>query len=311
MACGAEAASFWRFATPPDVALARSDRYPLFRCRACGTATTVAEAENENLLYTEGAYAPPAKWSRTLVPLLRRLLALSQRRFVGDLGPRAAVVDVGGGHGDLARALADRGADVQAIDPHSAPTIHPSLLRRAGWRDAEIQRGSQDAVILWHVLEHLHEPAQALRHVRTWLRAEGRLFVAVPNLASLQATLGRDAWFQQDVPRHRTHFTRQGLVRCLGRAGFDIEQVRQTYLDQSVFGMWQTLVNTLTSQRNVLLRLVKAGGDNSKRAPARDLAVVTLVGPPLLGVALLLEAAALATRAGGSIVASARPAPGE
>ena len=66
---------------------------------------------------------------------------------------------------------------------------------------------SLDAAIAWHVLEHLDDPARPWRgSARGCARAAG-VVVACPNLASLQARIGGDRWFHQDVPRHRTHFT--------------------------------------------------------------------------------------------------------
>src|SRR5436190_2159200 len=75
----------------------------------------------------------------------------------------------------------------------------------------DLEPASQDAVVLWHVLEHLADPGEALRRIRRWLRPSGALVVAVPNLSSLQARIGGDRWFHQDVPRHRTQFSRAGL----------------------------------------------------------------------------------------------------
>ena len=68
--------------------------------------------------------------------------------------------------------------------------------------------------MMWHVLEHLDDrlgpsPTCAARC------PGGRLIVAVPNLSSLQARIGGDRWFHQDIPRHRTHFTEGGLLMLL------------------------------------------------------------------------------------------------
>ena len=43
----------------------------------------------------------------------------------------------------------------------------------------------------------------------------GTLVVAVPNLGSVQARIGGDRWFHQDVPRHRTHLTPAGASALL------------------------------------------------------------------------------------------------
>ena len=66
---------------------------------------------------------------------------------------------------------------------------------------------SFDAVVLWHVAEHLHDPATTLRNVASLLRPGGVLMIAVPNFGSPEAKIGKAGWFHLDVPRHVFHFT--------------------------------------------------------------------------------------------------------
>ena len=81
--------------------------------------------------------------------------------------------------------------------------------------EATFPPGEADLVVLWHVLEHLDVPAATLDRIRGWLKPGGRLVVAVPNISSVQAQIGEDRWFHQDVPRHRVHFSPEGLGALL------------------------------------------------------------------------------------------------
>jgi SAM-dependent methyltransferase len=78
-----------------------------------------------------------------------------------------------------------------------------------------------DAITLWDVLEHLHDPATSLRELRRILKPNGALFVRVPNAASYVARLCGRHWSGYDLPRHMTLFTPRTLSRMLGEAGFD------------------------------------------------------------------------------------------
>ena len=77
-----------------------------------------------------------------------------------------------------------------------------------------------DAIALWDVLEHLHDPLASLRELRRILRPGGVLFLRVPNAASYVARLCGRYWSGYDLPRHMTLFTPRTLAQALAEAGF-------------------------------------------------------------------------------------------
>ena len=114
-------------------------------------------------------------------------------------------------------------------------------------------------------------------------------------------------WFGQDVPRHRTHFTPGGARALLERSGFRVERIRQVLVEQNPLGMWQTLLNRLTVERDFAFRLSKGDLDRVPDAVRRrDLAVSVLAGALLAPVAVLLELGAGLAGRGGSMVIEAR-----
>ena len=133
--------------------------------------------------------------------------------------------------------------------------------------------------------------------------------IAVPNLAGVQARIGGDRWFHQDVPRHRTHFTPAAVSALLGRTGFAVERIRHVLVEQNPLGMWQTLLNRVTGERDFAFRLIKRDlGGVSAAARARDLALTAVLGLPLIPIAAVLELGAGIAGRGGSIVVEARAA---
>ena len=214
------------------------------------------------------------------------------------------MLDLGAGDGRLTRALARAGHRVTAVEPFRDPAAPGVEVVRAGVEDVELPGHAFDVAVLWHVLEHLAEPAAALERVHGWLAPEGRLLVGVPNLGSLQARLGGDRWFHLDAERHLVHFTPGGLTRLLARAGFHVVERRFTLLDQAVPGMWLTLLNRLTRRRDALRAFVRR-----EPVEARDLAITAVAAGPLLVGGALLELAAAAAGRGGAIAVLARPAP--
>ena len=313
-ACGEDRLRPWRAATSSEPALSSRASYELLRCDACGTAALPPGAQSASL-YEKGSYAEPADAWRPLALATRRLVTWDRRRMLGELRPASRVLEVGAGRGELLVELAAQGHRVAGLEPAGAGG---AVARAEGIEVSSLplerferEPKSCDLIVFWHVLEHLDVPLAALERVRPWLTPGGRLVVAVPNLRSLQARIGGDRWFHQDVPRHRTQFTPAGLDRLLLRAGFVRIRRRHPLIDQNPLGMWITLLNRLTAGRDIPLRLVKRARWSGGRATAaRDAAVVAVGGSLLLLPAVAMELAATVAGRGGTIVVECSSRPG-
>jgi SAM-dependent methyltransferase len=306
-ACGAAALRAWRSAPAAEPGLGP---VALLRCARCGTAVTASAAPSDGDLHETGAYGPGApRLARAAAPVLgafdRRRLRLLRRAAA----PPAALLDAGAGRGRFVAAARVAGYEASGLEPtargaDAALEVYGVTLQRAGIEDAAVGERSQDAVSLWHVLEHVDDPGRALDVVAGWLRPGGALLVGVPNLASAQARLGGARWFHLDLPRHRTHFTPAGLRALLDAHGFDVVSEHHVLAEHNPFGMWQSLVNRLTRRPSYLFHLLK------RNAPARspDL-LVSLLALPLAPFAALAELIAGLARRGGTIavVATRRP----
>lgn len=243
----------------------------------------------------------------------RRLVDRDRVRLLGPLEPGLRVIEVGAGRGRLVAALRSRGQDAVGIEPSRASSGvavgRGLLVEQVSIEQASFPAGEADLVVFWHVLEHLERPADALARARSWVKHRGRLVIAVPNLGSLQARIGGDRWFHQDVPRHRTQFTVKGVEELVRRSGFAPTRARHVMLDQNLLGMWLTLLNRLTRGRDVPLRFLKRDLRYSRRADAvRDAAISLTAGVALVPIAILLELTAALFGRGGSVVVQATPA---
>ncbi|MDX6581462.1 MAG: hypothetical protein QOI10_646 [Solirubrobacterales bacterium] len=310
-ACGRQSLTDWRPATASDPQLAGAGRFELRRCAVCGSGVTVGDAPDRAAMYEGGTYTPARGLARGLLAPLRSIAERDRLRFVSHLEAGSRVLEVGAGDGKLVAAMRAAGLDARGIDPSPAACAAAEAIgvevANVGVDDAEFAAGSEDAVVVWHALEHLDRPAEALARIRGWQAPGGALVVAVPNLASLQARLGGDRWFHQDVPRHRIHLTPAGAVALLERSGYRVERVRHLLVEQNPLGMWQTLLNRLTRERDFAFRALKRDlGQAGGVASLRDWTVTALAGPLLAPVAVIAELGAGICRRGGSIVVQAR-----
>jgi SAM-dependent methyltransferase len=265
--------------------------YPLPRCATCGSAVTGGDPPGPEH-YETGVYSRRPPRAAVLLEPALRVAAGQPARLLRRAGlpPGARVLDVGAGRGRQLAALRRAGFDARGIDPSG---------RGAGVARATLERHEDselDAVLLWHVLEHLEDPASSLTRVRSWLRPGGLVLVGVPNLGSAQAGVAGPGWLHLDVPRHRTHFTVEGLRRALERAGFDPGRPRHVVLEHNVPGMWMALLTRAGMRPGLPFHLLK----RTVRPRARDVALLA-AGALLLPVAAVLELAAAGARSGGTI----------
>jgi SAM-dependent methyltransferase len=142
------------------------------------------------------------------------------------------LLDVGCGVGFFVREASDAGFHAEGIEwserAVEAGKQQWNLVLAAGSFLAHDFGAEQfDVVTLWQVLEHLENPALALKKVRSLVRKGGIVVIAVPNFASVQATLFRRRWYHLDIPRHLFHFTPQALSRLLEQEGFRV--VRRSF----------------------------------------------------------------------------------
>lgn len=274
----------------------------MLRCTGCGSGVTAAAAPPG--AHDSGAYATTSpRLSRVAAPVLaafdRQRLSLLRRAGVA---PPARIVDAGAGRGRFVAAARRAGYDAVGVEPSrrgvtAAREAYGVDLVAAGIGDAPVDRA--DAVALWHVLEHLDDPAAALARIGGWLPPGGVLLVGVPNLASVQARLARSRWFHLDLPRHRVHFTPAGLDALLDRSGFDVVATDHVLAEHNPWGMWQSLVPT--AQPAYAYHLLK------RTVPPRPVPLaITAAALPLAPVAAAAELAAGLRGRGGTIAVTAR-----
>lgn len=273
--------------------------FPLSRCGECGTAVTGGDPPGP-AAYERGVYAPGAPRAAPVVGMVQRLTVGQPARVLTRAGirPGARVLDAGAGRGRLVAELRRRGLAAEGIEPsaRSAGAAARAGLPVARRSIDEHEDSGLDAVVVWHVLEHLDDPAAALQRMRSWLGPGGLMLVGVPNVASLQARIAGPAWMHFDVPRHRVHLTPGGLRSLFVRSGFKPGPTEHMVWEHNPAAMWMALLSRAGMSPAYPFHLLK------RNAPARsrDL-VLTLAGLPLVPVAVGMEAAAATGGRGGTI----------
>jgi SAM-dependent methyltransferase len=230
---------------------------------------------------------------------LLRITRGSLARRLDRAAPPGPVLDVGAGGGTLVAALRRRGREATGLERGAGPDL-AELSRDRG-------AGGWAAIVFWHSLEHLPEPAAALEHAAALLAADGVIVIAVPNSASLQARAFGDRWLALDLPRHLVHLTDGALRARLPQLGLRAERVGYLRGGQVVFCWLEGLVGTLPGRPRLYeaIRRPEARAA-SLSAPRRAFALGAAA--LLLPVALGATALEVLARRGGTVYVEARAA---
>ena len=131
------------------------------------------------------------------------------------------------------------------------------------------------------------------------------LFVAVPNVASLQARVFGPRWLHLDLPRHTVHLSTRALVRELRETGFAIDRVSQVRGGQIVIGWLDGLVGALPGNLH-LYQALRRQGARSVAMPRRARVAALAAGVVLLPVAAILSLIEIALGRSGTVYVEGR-----
>jgi SAM-dependent methyltransferase len=147
-----------------------------------------------------------------------------KRMYLDDMPP-GRLLDVGCGNGQFLALMQNEGWDVegQEVDPVAAELAlknHGVKIRVGRLEDIGYADDLFDAVVMSHVIEHVHGPIEILRECRRILKPGGCIVVITPNLQSLGHWYFRSCHMGLDPPRHLYLFTQRTLQNIARKAGF-------------------------------------------------------------------------------------------
>jgi SAM-dependent methyltransferase len=213
------------------------------------------------------------------------------------------VLDVGCGGGLFLQMLAERGVkNVVGLDfsldaanvawrRAGVPAVCATLSR------APLPPSSCAAVTMFHVLEHLYDPASYLDAAHQLLRPDGRLIVQVPNAACWQFLLLGERWNGIDVPRHLIDFRLSDVDSLLDSCGFEVLRHKHFSLRDNPAGLATSLAPTL----DPMARRMRQISETPRQRLMKDFLYMALVA-----VSIPFTLVEAACHAGSTIMVEAR-----
>jgi SAM-dependent methyltransferase len=274
-----------------------TEAFDLIRCSRCELGVTVPAPGDLARYYGERYYG--GRHAMTQRYCLRRRMRLLEQMARGTV--RGKLVDVGCGDGSF--LLEARRSGWTVLGTEVSDRIPSADLEIRGSID-DLRTGAPfDCITLWHSLEHLRSPAEALTELAGMLRPGGALLLAVPDSRGWQARLFGRHWLHLDVPRHLYHFSLPSLRAAFDRAGLDIVRVRHQELEYDLFGWIQSALNWIMPRPNILFdALTRRPGRVSPAVVAANLVLAGLLLVPAFGATVL----SAGVGRGGTLVVAGR-----
>ena len=156
-----------------------------------------------------------------------RFFAMLSRRY-GTKGAR--LLEIGSGLGHLVAQLEDTfqtyGMDLNhwAVK-QSRPVIHKTDVQTASAQELPFADSSFNVVIIKHIVEHLPDPARAIREIGRVTAPGGTLILATPNLSSLLKPWKGESWIGYQDPTHISLKPPEEWLNIIRSAGFSLRKV--------------------------------------------------------------------------------------
>jgi 2-polyprenyl-3-methyl-5-hydroxy-6-metoxy-1,4-benzoquinol methylase len=223
-------------------------------------------------------------------------IAFEARRLTSSKCP-GKLLEIGFGDGSFLEAMAKRGWTAYGIDISDEAVAlaskRPNLcVQKGDLLECGFQDSFFDLVVMRHVLEHLENPSDTLVEVRRIHRPGGVVFIAVPNIDSIESRIARDKWFHLDPRYHLMHYSAKTISKLLTEVGFENVNVSHMTLEYR-----QTLTYSVLS-RVGLDSLINKNGDRS----LAQRALLYMMFP----FGIILSFACSLIRMGGTIQVTAR-----
>lgn len=175
------------------------------------------------------AYVPKKRFIGWLQKLkYRQDITLIRRELPREEG---TLFEIGAGRGEFLAAVRDYGFSVSGLEPGEAGRDYARKafgieLSTLFAKDVSFDK-EYDVVAIRHVMEHIDQPGKLMEKIyHEGLRKGGLLFLKLPRIDSWEFRFFRGFWSGLDLPRHRIHFTKNGIIQLLEKYGFTKIEVK-------------------------------------------------------------------------------------
>jgi 2-polyprenyl-3-methyl-5-hydroxy-6-metoxy-1,4-benzoquinol methylase len=245
-ACGSE--DIKEFITATDHTVS-GQQFVIWHCGHCTLRFTqdVPGQEAIGPYYQSEKYISHSDTRKSLINTLyhfvrRRTLQSKKKLIVQQTGLlKGDILDIGCGTGAFLHTMKMAGWGITGLEPDEIARRKANELYNLQPETPDklfaLKAGCYNAITMWHVLEHVHDLYGYMQQLHKILAASGRLFIAVPNYTSYEASVYSNSWAAWDVPRHLYHFSPAAIKTILQQHGFVLMAIQPMWFDSFYISM--------------------------------------------------------------------------
>lgn len=136
------------------------------------------------------------------------------------------ILDIGAGTGDFLATCKKNNWKVSGVEPsEKARKISEEKNIELLSDISEINNQLFDVITMWHVLEHVPNLSEYIHQLKSLLKENGVLVIAVPNYKSYDANYYKEFWAAYDVPRHLWHFSKTSIEKLFSKVSMEVVKI--------------------------------------------------------------------------------------
>ena len=197
------------------------EAFEIHECLKCGLLFTEPRPDSNHIgkYYQSEKYYSHKENKSGFIPKIYesvKKVNLKHKRKLASKGMKVGtMLEIGCGAGDFLHEMEQKGWNCTGIEPSKEAKAIAKNRVKANILNPEdlatLKDESFDLITMWHVLEHVDNLKDEVRHLQRLLKKGGRLVLALPNFKSTDAEYYREYWAAYDVPRHLNHFCRESI----------------------------------------------------------------------------------------------------
>ena len=178
-----------------------SKNHKVMKCKKCGHVqlNPVPSQKEDDRFYDENLQDKNVNDVGTIDRAYNKMIEDTIRRIdvIKKITPKKGkILEIGSGHGFFLEMMKKEGFDMTGIDISKEKRRIAKKVTKVKVLDVNINEenlnlGPFDAIVLFHVLEHIADPVMFLKNIKKILKPKGVVVVEVPNCNDFQLDLNK------------------------------------------------------------------------------------------------------------------------
>ncbi len=167
-----------------------------------------------------------------LYQIIKKHTLKQKLNLINSFNTEKTILDIGAGTGDFLSVCKQSNWTVTGIEPSEQARIlakEKGILLNNSIED--LKEDTYDIITLWHVLEHIPNLTDFIQILKSKLKPNGVLIIAVPNYKSYDANYYKAYWAAYDVPRHLWHFSQTAIRKLFSYINMEVVKISPMKFD--------------------------------------------------------------------------------